>query len=86
MVKVDFKKIPIRDIEGHEIMADFRKQIGNQLYMQGKNIEECELGKRIYFAAEPVSLSDTDIQAVISIINNYGYVARTSIEKCLKTE
>lgn len=86
MVTVDFKNISIRDIEGNEITADFRKQIGNQLYMQGRNIEECELGKRIYFSEESVNLSETDIQAIRSIISNYSYVARTSIENSLKSE
>jgi len=37
MVKVNFSKIIIKDIEGREVQADFQKQLGNQLYMQGRN-------------------------------------------------
>ena len=47
MKKVNFKEITIKDINGNDIVADFQKQLGNQLYMQGQNIEECELGKKI---------------------------------------
>lgn len=48
MIKVNFSKIVIKDIEGRDVQADFQRQLGNQLYMQGRDIEECELGKRIY--------------------------------------
>ena len=60
MVKVNFSKIVIKDIEGRDVQADFQKQLGNQLYMQGRDIEECELGKRIYFAQGEVELTDKD--------------------------
>ena len=58
MTKVNFKDIKIKDINGNEVVADFQKQIGNQLYMQGHDIEECELGKKIYFAEGEIELTD----------------------------
>ena len=42
MKSVDFRKIQIMDIEGNAQEADFSKQLGNQLYMQGHDIAECE--------------------------------------------
>ena len=42
-MKVNFAKIIIKDIEGRDVQADFQRQLGNQLYMQGRDIEECEL-------------------------------------------
>lgn len=84
MIKINFKKIIIRDIEGREIEADFSKQIGNQLYMQGQNIEECELGKKIYFAEAEISLN-TEEQAIIKkAISSYSYIARSSIEESIE--
>lgn len=38
MVKVNFAKIIIKDIEGRDVQADFQWQLGNQLYMQGEVI------------------------------------------------
>lgn len=78
MKKTDFRKILIPDIEGHVQEADFSKQLGNQLYMQGQNIEECELGKRIYFDGE-VELSEADASAVKKIIAGYSFVARQAL-------
>lgn len=84
MNKVDFSKITIMDIEGREVKADFQKQLGNQLYMQGRNIEECELGKRIYFAKGCVELTDNDTETVKQAVAGYSYIARTAIEQAVK--
>lgn len=86
MPKIDFANVLIKDIEGHEIRADFKKQLGNQLYMQGQNIEECELGKRIYFAQGDVELTDKDCAIVRNAVQGYSYIARSAIENQLKKE
>ena len=86
MVKVNFSKIIIKDIEGRDVQADFQKQLGNQLYMQGRNIEECELGKRIYHADGEVELSEKECEMVRNYIAGYSYVARSAIENQIKKE
>lgn len=80
----DFSKIRIKDIEGKDILADFQKQLGNQLYMQGRDIEECELGKKIYFAEGEIELTNKEADIVRRAISGYAYVARTAIEEMLK--
>lgn len=85
MVKVNFSKIIIKDIEGREVEADFQKQLGNQLYMQGRDIEECELGKKIYFTphGESTELTDKEADIVGRAIQGYSYVARSAINSVL---
>ena len=85
MKKVNFKTITIKDINGNDIVADFQKQLGNQLYMQGQNIEECELGKKIYFTPddEVTELDDKEVAIVRKAVQGYSYVARTAIEQTL---
>ena len=83
-MKVNFSKIIIKDIEGREVPADFQKQLGNQLYMQGHDIEECELGKRIYFAQGDVELTEKEIGIVSRYVAGYSYLARTAIENAMK--
>jgi hypothetical protein len=86
-MKVNFAKIIIKDIEGREVEADFQKQLGNQLYMQGRNIEECELGKKIYFTPKDAQteLTIEEIAIVRRAIAGYGYVARQSIIKAMES-
>ena len=85
-MKVNFSKIIIKDIEGRDVQADFQKQLGNQLYMLGRDIEECELGKRIYFAQGDVELTDKECAIVKQAVQGYSYKARTAIENQIKLE
>lgn len=84
-MKVNFKKMILKDIEGKEVTADFSKQIGNMLYMQGQNIEECELGKRIYFAENEVEISEKEGDMVRRITAGYSFIVRQKIEEMLKS-
>jgi hypothetical protein len=83
-MKVNFATIRIKDIEGNEQIADFQKQIGNQLYMTGQDIEECELGKRIYFAEGEVELTADECTIVRRVTAGYSYVARIAIDAAMK--
>lgn len=85
MAKVNFSRISMKDIEGNVLTANFRKELGNQLYMQGRDIEECELGKKIYFTPEDkeTELNEKEVGIVKQVISGYGFVARTAIEAAL---
>ena len=63
MKKVNFREIVIEDIRGEKVKADFQEVLGNQLYMQGADIKECELGRKIFFAD-----GDIDFRAIVFII------------------
>jgi hypothetical protein len=75
----------VKDIEGNVQIWNFRKELGNKLYMQGRDIEECELGKKIYFTAEDkeTELNEKEVGMVKQAIAGYGFVARTAIEAAL---
>lgn len=81
---VNFTKIHLKDINGEVQEVNFAEQLGNQLYMTGHNIEECELGKRIYFAKGEMELSEKEIQIVTMAVSGWSYIARSSIENAMK--
>lgn len=82
-MKVDFRKIRVRNIEGEEEVADISKTIGNILYMNGQDIEECELGKAIYHDGE-VELNEKAVETVKRFAKNFSYLMRSSIENACK--
>lgn len=87
MKKVDFSKIEIVLIDGTKMKTDFQhgeNGIGNQLYMTGRDIEACELGKKIYFANGEVELSDKEVQIVTQAIQGWSYTLRTAIIEAMK--
>ena len=77
MVKIDFSKIVVKDIEGNPYMVprgnekvpyDFAKTLGNALFYSSEDIKFSELGQKIYHHEE-VELSDEEIQAIRGVIN-----------------
>ena len=86
--KVDFRNIVIRDINGQETKADVTALFGNMLYMQGQNIEECELGQAIYHQGdegpEALELSDKQVDIVKAYAERLPYVMRTGIKEAVQ--
>ena len=85
MKKVNFREIVIEDIHGNPMPGDFHEVLGNQLYMQGRDIRECELGRKIYFGEGEIELTDDEAKIVREAVKGWSYVARTAIEKMLDT-
>ena len=86
--KVDFRNILIRDINGQETKADVTALFGNMLYMQGQNIEECELGQAIYHQGdegpEALELNDKQVAIVKTYAERLPYVMRTGIKEAVQ--
>ena len=90
MIKIDFRQIGVKNIEGQIEKADVSKQLGNVMYMQGQNIEECELGHTIYKTSKlkpdedtSVELTDEQVNIVRRFIQPWPYVLRSAIENTL---
>ena len=85
MKKVDFKKVQMEDIHGKPMDGDFHEVLGNQLYMQGRDIKECELGRKIFFAEGDIEITDDEAKIVRDAVKGWSYIARTAIENMLET-
>lgn len=78
----DFRRIQIKDIEGNAVELDLSRQLGNLLYMSGRNIEECELGKAIYYDGA-VELTKEQQATVLLFAKNFPYVTQKAIEEAV---
>lgn len=76
---VDFRAISVKDIEGRLQPVDVSKPLGNLLYMQGRDIVECELGRTIYYADAPTALDRRQLDAVIQASKQFPFVTRLAI-------
>ena len=63
MKKVNLREVQLEDIHGNPMPGDFHEVLGNQLYMQGRDIKECELGRKIYFAEGEIELTDDEARS-----------------------
>lgn len=82
-MKIDFTKVPVKDIDGKEFKADLHKELGQQLYMQGQTIEECELGSLIYHSDGAVELTIEQAACVSRFVDRWPYVTRTAVKTLL---
>ena len=82
-MKIDFTKVPMKHIDGKEFKADVHKELGQQLYMQGQTIEECELGSLIYHTDGPVELNLEQAACVSRWVDRWPYVTRTAVKTLL---
>ena len=51
--------------------------------MQGANIEERDLGRKIYYANGDVELTDKQVEVVKRFAARYSFVLREAVEKAL---
>ena len=87
MSKIDFSKIVIKDINDKDCVVDIQKKLGNEMYMMGQHIVECEVGRKIYHATEPIELDKQEQQAVLGCLerSQYSFILRQEVEKTLKS-
>ena len=83
MKKIDFTALEVEDIEGQKQRVDIANALGNQLYMQGANVDESELGRDIYRSKGEMELTDEQAQIVLRFTKGYPYVSRHAIELLL---
>ena len=83
MTKVNFRTITFRDIEDKEQLFDCQKELGNAIYMQAADIEERDLGRKIYYADGEVELTDKQVEVVKRFASRYSFVLREAVEKAL---
>ena len=82
-MKVDFSKIQMKTITGDMEAVDLRLAVGNILYMQGRNIEECELGGAIYHSDGDIELTDEQAATVTRYAAQLPYVFRMGLQSAL---
>jgi hypothetical protein len=68
-MKVNFKEVQVKDIEGNENARDFSKELGNAIFAETKDLGELELARDIYKNGE-VEVSKEQAQVI------KGYVQR----------
>lgn len=81
MIKIDFSKIIVKDIDGNQYMVtervgnemkkvpyDFAKELGNHLFYNGKDVRISELGQQVYHH-KPVEMTEEEFTTVCQQIN-----------------
>lgn len=78
VMELDFRKVVIKDVCGREQEVNLQKELGNQLYMGGRDIEECELGSRIYHDG-CASVDAKGQSAIRRVVSGWPFVLRSGV-------
>ena len=84
MKKINFKALEIEDIERNIQRVDISRPLGNQLYLQGNDVEECDLGRAIYYSEGEMELTDKQAQMVLNAVQGYPYLTRHAVSELLQ--
>jgi len=82
--KIDFRKVPVINIDGKMELADISKTLGNLIFSSAKDIDEDTLSKDIYHNGE-IDLTDKSKDTILESAKNFAYFLRESLKKYIES-
>lgn len=89
MKQIDFSKVIVESIDGNAMPTDMRFGVGNMLYMNGSDIAECELGRKIFKQepGKPTNISDEEVAILRKHIPTMtSYIFRQALMRVISDE
>lgn len=84
-MKVDFRKIQLKDIEGGIVPFDMSKVLGNTIYQKTRDLGELELAQNIYKNGE-VELTPEQAERIREYVkDNFAAIAQVAVNEALST-
>lgn len=85
-MKIDFRKIQVKDIEGNNSTVDIAKMLGNTIYQKTADLGELELAQQIYKNGE-VELSTDQAERIKEYVKtNFVAVVQIAVNEALSVE
>ena len=82
-MKIDFRKIEVKDIEGKENSLDISKMLGNAIYQKTSDLGELELAQNIYKNGE-VELSPEQAEQIKGYVKtNFAAFVQVAVNEAL---
>ena len=85
-MKIDFRNIQVKDIEGNNSTVDIAKMLGNAIYQKTADLGELELAQQIYKNGE-VELSTNQAERIKEYVRtNFVAVVQIAGNEALSVE
>ena len=85
-MKIDFRNIQVKDIEGNNSTVDIAKELGNAIYQRTADLGELELAQNIYKNGE-VELSTDQAERIKEYVRtNFVAVVQVAVNEALLVE
>ena len=85
-MKIDFREIQVKDIEGNNSTVDIAKMLGNAIYQKTADLGELELAQNIYKNGE-VEVSPEQAESIKKYVST-GFVSfvQVAVNEALSVE
>lgn len=82
-MKVDFRNVELKDIEGKVELYDLSKELGNAIYKKTADLGELDLAQRIYKEGE-VEINDAEKEVIKKYVKqNFLAFVQLSVNEML---
>ena len=85
-MKIDFRKIQVKDIEGNNSTVDIAKMLGNAIYQKTADLGELELAQQIYKNGEVDLLPEQAERIKEYVKTNFVAVVQIAVNEALLVE
>lgn len=69
-MKVDFKRIPVKDLEGNITETNISKELSQVIYADAREIKDLDLALDIYKHGE-LDINDEQLEVIKKYLSNY---------------
>lgn len=84
-MKIDFRTIQVKDIEGNNSTFDISKMLGNAIYQKTADLGELELAQQIYKNGL-VELSPEEVERIKEYVkSNFVAVVQVAVNEALSS-
>lgn len=85
IMKIDFRTIQVKDIEGNNSTFDISKMLGNAIYQKTADLGELELAQQIYKNGL-VELSPEEVERIKEYVkSNFVAVVQVAVNEALSS-
>lgn len=84
MAKIDFTKVPVKNVKGQTEEKNYRDYIADQLYNQSHDEAGVMLAQKIAQSTGETELSEDECKMLRILLKPYPYFMRTAFEELMK--
>ena len=85
-MKIDFRKIEVKDIEGNNSTVDISKILGNAIYQKTSDLGELDLAQNIYKSGE-VELTLEQVESIkVYVKSNFVAIVQIAFNEAILSQ
>lgn len=84
MAKIDFTKVPVKNVKGQTEEKNYRDYISERLYLQSHDEKGALLAQKIAQSEGEIELSEDECKILETMLQSYPYFMRTAFDELLK--